>query len=269
MGSWGTDIFSDDVAQDVREGFRELVGSGLSTEEATERLTKLPDLFEPVGDSTDTVPWIALAVAQWQTGRLLPEVRDRALRHIDAGADLDMWEEPKLRIKRAEMLKGIRTELLSPQRPPTRIPRRVPCLSPYSPGDILQYTTISGREIALWAMRNEIHQGLATTDVQTEFVIAEVGGPKLPGFDQMIAEATAALKSDRAQRSAVQLTLYRPQEAKGERWKLIGKSAFPDDCRPKRSGFRFAPVKSRSHPIDRLLEGWADKALARYLLPEN
>ncbi len=38
MGAWGTAIFSDDTASDVRDDYRDHVGDGLSGIEATDRL---------------------------------------------------------------------------------------------------------------------------------------------------------------------------------------------------------------------------------------
>jgi hypothetical protein len=38
MGSWGPGIFSDDVASDVRDDWREAIAEGLSPEDATDRL---------------------------------------------------------------------------------------------------------------------------------------------------------------------------------------------------------------------------------------
>ena len=51
MGAWGTAIFSDDTASDVREEFRDLIGEGLSTEQATDKLLKeyAPSLDDPDG----------------------------------------------------------------------------------------------------------------------------------------------------------------------------------------------------------------------------
>ena len=34
MGTWGTGLFSDDLAADVRDEFRDLIGEGLTTEAA-------------------------------------------------------------------------------------------------------------------------------------------------------------------------------------------------------------------------------------------
>lgn len=38
MGAWGTAIFSDDVACDIRDDYKELIGEGLSNEDATNQL---------------------------------------------------------------------------------------------------------------------------------------------------------------------------------------------------------------------------------------
>jgi hypothetical protein len=40
VGTWGPGIFSDDLAADVREDFRDLISQGLTPEEATERLKR-------------------------------------------------------------------------------------------------------------------------------------------------------------------------------------------------------------------------------------
>lgn len=49
MGAWGTAIFSDDTASDVRDEFRDLIGEGLSTEQATDKLLReyAPSLDDP------------------------------------------------------------------------------------------------------------------------------------------------------------------------------------------------------------------------------
>jgi len=38
MGVWGTGIFSEDIACDIREAYRELVGEGLTGQQATDAL---------------------------------------------------------------------------------------------------------------------------------------------------------------------------------------------------------------------------------------
>jgi hypothetical protein len=92
MGAWGPAIFSDDTAADVRDEFKTLVGNGLDPVEATERL--LSEWADVVEDPDDgPVFWLALAATQARLGRLVDEVRDRALAVIDSGENLRRWEE--------------------------------------------------------------------------------------------------------------------------------------------------------------------------------
>ena len=92
MGAWGTAIFADDTASDVRDEWRDAILDELSPEDATQRL--LESFAEYLEDAeTESVFWMALAAAQMETGRLLPEVRDRALAIIDAGGDVDRRRE--------------------------------------------------------------------------------------------------------------------------------------------------------------------------------
>jgi len=79
MGTWGTAIFSDDTASDVRDEFRDLIGEGLSTEQATDKLLRE---YAPSLDDPDDGPpfWLGLAVTQWKCGRLLERVKEKRWR---------------------------------------------------------------------------------------------------------------------------------------------------------------------------------------------
>src|SRR4051794_34638039 len=72
VGAWGTAIFSDDTALDIRDEWRDAILDGLSTEEATARLLESFDDYLGDDEDTEKVFWMALAAAQVETGRLLP-----------------------------------------------------------------------------------------------------------------------------------------------------------------------------------------------------
>jgi hypothetical protein len=95
VGTWGTDIFSDDLASDIRTRYRDLVGDGFSGQQATEIL--LSEYGEVLSDP-DGAPvfWLALAATQWRCGRLEPEVLVHALEVIDSGSDLLRWLDSEL-----------------------------------------------------------------------------------------------------------------------------------------------------------------------------
>lgn len=51
LGAWGTAIFLDDIACDIRDDYKELIGDGLSSEEATKRLIiEYSDVIEDEDD---------------------------------------------------------------------------------------------------------------------------------------------------------------------------------------------------------------------------
>src|SRR5579863_6139142 len=95
MGVWGSGIFQDDTASDIREDFRDHLGNGLSGPEATERI--LAEYKSLLSDPQEAgVLWLALSAVQWKHGRLDPEVLSRALEVIDSGSDLPRWNtDPK------------------------------------------------------------------------------------------------------------------------------------------------------------------------------
>jgi hypothetical protein len=82
MGVWGTAVFSDDTACDIRGEYRDLIGDGHSGSEATDLLLK-----EWAGETDKHewgVFWLALAATQWKCGRLEGRVEEKALQVIEA-----------------------------------------------------------------------------------------------------------------------------------------------------------------------------------------
>jgi len=69
-----------------------------------------------LGDEDDEpLLWFALAETQWKTGRLLPEVKDKALAWIEKGALLALWEESQVGVTGwIETLKNLKATLESP-----------------------------------------------------------------------------------------------------------------------------------------------------------
>src|SRR4051812_5672648 len=107
MGTWGVAVFSDDLAADVRDVYRDLIGEGLSSTQAMEKL-----LVEHASslDDEDEMPvfWIALAVTQWKLGRLDERTKQTAIGVIDSGQGLRRWDVPKDRKKRTAVLEKVR-----------------------------------------------------------------------------------------------------------------------------------------------------------------
>jgi len=181
MGTWGTAIFSDDLAADLREQWRNLIGEGLSPREATDRL--VVEYERSVHDIDEgPVFWLALAVSQWKTGRLLEDVRTRALEVIAGGADLARWENPADRRARERVLAKARAQLLSDPPPRKKLRRRALSTTPFVPGDVFAYRHGNGRWFVLWVSDNETDRGGTYSDAE----LVDYEGKEVPLLDDVI-----------------------------------------------------------------------------------
>ena len=176
MGVWGTGLFSDDVACDVRDHYRQLLEDGVEDGEAT-RLTV--EAFREYLEESGGIALVAFAVTQSKLGRLDLGIRDRALAVLDRGADLEMWErdDPKLLPKRRAMLEKARAQLIGPQPPRRRVrpPKRTS--SGLAAGDVLAIE-LPQRVALLRVVRVRSHR-LGETPVleELDFEGAEVPSP--------------------------------------------------------------------------------------------
>lgn len=144
MGAWGTAIFSDDTASDVRQEFRDLVGEGRTPEEATKLMVE--NWRDTVADAEEGgVFWLALASTQWSLGRLLPDVKSKALRVIDSGSDLKRWETAGSKgiSKRLALLSKLREQLVSPQPAQKKVPPPFRNSTSWAVGDVVAYRLLT------------------------------------------------------------------------------------------------------------------------------
>lgn len=177
MGVWGTGIFQDDTACEVRDTLRELLAEGLNPREATARVLAefLPADRDP---GASAVVWLALAATQWKLGRLQPRVRARALAIIAKGTDVELWE-PQDRKKRQAVLAKLAAQLRARQPAPKRL--RVPRehSTSWQVGDLVRYRLRSGRFIVL-----RVHRLWPNNRRRTSFDpcvdIADWAGTRLP-----------------------------------------------------------------------------------------
>src|SRR5262249_13175466 len=80
VGVWGTGLFSDDLACDIRDHYRELLEDGIEDGEATRRVL---EKFQAYFDEPEGIALLAFAVTQAKLGRLDPDIRQRALAVLD------------------------------------------------------------------------------------------------------------------------------------------------------------------------------------------
>lgn len=144
MGAWGTAIFSDDTASDIRSEYRALVEDQVPDQEATHRV--LNEYKHLDGDEAHVL-WLALAAAQSQVGRLDDHVKAKALEVIESGQGLELWEEAGARelAKRKTALEKLRATLVGPQPPRKTLRRQWRHVTDLQPGNVLSRTASSGR----------------------------------------------------------------------------------------------------------------------------
>ena len=145
MGAWGPAIFEDDTACDLRDEFAELLAEGMTAEAATQELERR---YEPAHDTIDIEPvfWIALAAAQHKGGRIVPQVRDKAIAIIDSGRYLErFFDDETVRAKRAKVPGELRETLMGPVPPPRKIKPAIKAVSSWSAGQVFRYRLASGQ----------------------------------------------------------------------------------------------------------------------------
>lgn len=159
MGAWGTGIFQDDTACDIRDGYRDYLGQGMSGPDASARI--LRDFSSILTDAHESgVVWMALAAAQWKHGRLDEETKAEALRVIESGTDLERWNpSSKDYAKRKAALEKLRAQITSPQPPTRKVPRRILCESRWSEGDLFGYRLLDGRLVLFRVIGNRTDKG--------------------------------------------------------------------------------------------------------------
>ncbi|MFM7165602.1 MAG: hypothetical protein ACKO3T_10180 [Planctomycetaceae bacterium] len=166
MGTWGVAIFSDDLAADLRSEFRELIGAGLTSAAATDRL--VAEYASSLEDANEMpVFWIALAMTQWKLGRLDKRTQHIALQLIDDGSDLARWDNSKDRAKRAAVLLKTRKELLSAPPPARRLTATIRQSNDWQPGELIGFRLLSGN----WTLFRVIGQH---TDEGGSFAVCEI-----------------------------------------------------------------------------------------------
>ena len=97
MGAWGTTLYANDTTCDIRNMYMKYLGEEqLSNQEAYDKLIEeCSECFE-MPDDEEPLFWYALADTQWRIGKLMPEVKAKALEWIEKDGGLDLWEDSKV-----------------------------------------------------------------------------------------------------------------------------------------------------------------------------
>jgi len=140
MGAWGTSIYSNDTACDVRNTYMDYLREQLSNQEAYAKTIKA---FSECLECKEEAPllWFSLADTQWKVGRLTPDVKATALDLISKEDSLLRWEGNKKSAANWDKnLEKLRVKLESEQRKEKCIRKRViPNQNPWGMNDIYAY----------------------------------------------------------------------------------------------------------------------------------
>ncbi len=140
MGAWGTSLYANDAASDIRGDYVDKLRRGKTNEEATREL--IEKNREIMGDvEEEPLFWYALADTQWNYGRLLPEVKEKALYFLSQKGELERWAESGEAKLKAWMntLEKLRQELLSPPPAEKRVPKYRFYKCKWNLGDVYAY----------------------------------------------------------------------------------------------------------------------------------
>ena len=92
MGTWGAELYANDTTCDVRDTYMGFLRDQLNNKEAYEKT--LETYQACIGDEDEeTLLWFALSETQWKVGKLMPEVKEKALEWIEKGGGISIWEE--------------------------------------------------------------------------------------------------------------------------------------------------------------------------------
>lgn len=140
MGIWGPGIYENDLAQDVKTEYDEMLLSGFSDKDAYANL-KAAFSEEPEDEEDSVLFWLALADIQWNYGRLETEVKEAALEIIDNGADLEEWNRDNnpLAAEREKVLLELKDKLMQPQPKRKRLKKEKQFRCSWKTGDVFAY----------------------------------------------------------------------------------------------------------------------------------
>ena len=142
MGAWGTGLFSNDLALDVKDMYNEFL---YLLEDDTQIKMELLRMFNQELELKENVSvfWYALADCMWRVGRLDDETKTNALYYLDnpeKDEDLKLWLDFKKDYKkRVAVLNKLKEKLVSlqPARRKFKIVKSLP--AKFEIGDIICY----------------------------------------------------------------------------------------------------------------------------------
>ena len=120
MGTWGTGLYSVDMACDVREYYMNCLRENMSSDEAE---ASVAEYYSEELDNREDGPIVVLALAEtaWCTGRLSEGLKKAAIGVLDTEECQERWKAERSELKEQSVLSKLREKLMSPQPPEKNI----------------------------------------------------------------------------------------------------------------------------------------------------
>ena len=91
MGTWGPKLYEDDLAEDIKNEYEELLEKGRNNKESIEDIYQI--YKEEIEDSEEkSVFWMVLADILYKHKNLTEFVKEKALKEIELGENLERWK---------------------------------------------------------------------------------------------------------------------------------------------------------------------------------
>ncbi len=147
MGTWNVGIFQNDIAEDVKIEYIELLRDGLDAKKADEKMIDIYREIIEMNDSDTVDFYLSLALIEWQYGRLQSNTKEKALYYATNNEYLKNWElEGKsILAKRKQVLNEfvITINSIQPNEKKIKIIKPFNCI--WNIGDIFAYQLNSNK----------------------------------------------------------------------------------------------------------------------------
>ena len=119
MGTWGTGIFQNDIADDVKTSYINKLKIGKADEVTLEEI--ISENTEILNDSEDSLDfWFALSSIMFDYGRLTEKIQSKALSLLESDNDSKRWTETENK-KRKNEIEKLKTKLCSEMPPRKKV----------------------------------------------------------------------------------------------------------------------------------------------------
>ena len=154
MSSWGTNVYDNDMAQDVKADVQSLLSVGKNVEQIMEYVM---EYYPGDGDEEECAFWTSLAYTLWKYELLPDMVRDRTVNIINNNNDVELYISDNDKEKRKKTLSEIKNTLQSVNAKPSKIKKVFVNRTQFHEGNILSFV-VDGYYIFLHVVKIERSQ---------------------------------------------------------------------------------------------------------------